>query len=113
MEDVSCVREQISESLRDDNKNLKNELISVKQLIANNEQKSRNNCSVIHGIPESKHDYTDELTLKIINEDVNVSISLENTVRSHRLGPKNSVNTRPRPVIVCVKGWKSFAIRKI
>ena len=100
MEEVSCVREQIIESLRDDNKNLKNEFISVKQLIDNNEQKSRNNCLVIHGIPESKHDNTDELTLKIINEAVNVSISLENIERSHRLGAKKTVNTRPRPIIV-------------
>ena len=83
-----CVREQTIESLRDENKKLKNELISVNQLMDNNEKKCRNNCLGIHGVPESKHDNTDELTLKIINEDVNVSISLDNVERSHRLGPK-------------------------
>ena len=103
--------------MRDENKNLKNELSSVKQLIDNNEGKGRNNCLVIHGTPESEDDNTDEPNLTILNEDVNVGISLDNIDRSHRLGSKKTVNTKPKPIIITFpsmrKGWMSFVIRKI
>ena len=57
LEDVSCVREQIIKSLQDENKSLKNEFFSV---IDDRE------------FPESQDDNTDEVTLKIINEDADV-----------------------------------------
>ena len=64
------------------------------------EQYSRRNCILIHGIPEKKGEDTDEAILKVIKEDVGESVDISDIDRSHRIGKFRSENPNPRPVIV-------------
>jgi hypothetical protein len=85
------------------------------------EQYSRRNCLLIHGIPEtSSKENTDTLVIDTIRERLNISITEEDLDRTHRLGPKrklpppeeeddntdsasyprNHLRPRPRPIII-------------
>jgi hypothetical protein len=53
------------------------------------EQYSRRNCLLIHGIPEtSSKENTDTLVIDTIRERLNIPITEEDLDRTHRLGPK-------------------------
>ena len=65
------------------------------------EQYSRRNCLMIHGVDELEGEDTDELCIKVIEEHMNHKIKSEDIDRSHRLGnPKKSIKAKPRPIIV-------------
>jgi len=88
--------------LEEDNKLLKKELASVSQHADRNEQKSRSQCLLIHGVEEKEGEETNNICLAIVNNDVGVTLNPEDIQRSHRMGPKRTVttrNTKPRAII--------------
>ena len=63
------------------------------------EQYSRRNCLLIHGLPESKNENTDLLAMEAIETKMNIKITDNDIDRTHRIGkPKN--NGKMRPVII-------------
>lgn len=72
------------------------------------EQYSRRNCLLIHGIPESTMESTDELVINTINSKLEVPLAPDHLDRTHRLGKKtkpadasaDGPQPRPRPIIV-------------
>ena len=72
---------------------------SLKGCLDRQEQYSRRNCLLIHGLPESKNENTDELVIDTIKEKMGEEIERNEIDRSHRLGaPKN--NGKSRPIII-------------
>ena len=72
---------------------------SLKGCLDRQEQYSRRNCLLIHGLPESKNENTDELVIDTIKEKMGEEIKKNEIDRSHRLGaPKN--NGKSRPIII-------------
>ena len=72
---------------------------SLKGSLDRQEQYSRRNCLLIHGLPESKNENTDELVIDTIKEKMGEEIEKDEIDRSHRLGaPKN--NGKSRPIII-------------
>ena len=69
------------------------------------EQYSRRNRFLIHGVNEVEGKDTDELSIKVIEEHINQKIKPEDIDSSHRLGnPKKSIKAKPQPIIVkCVR----------
>ena len=101
LESVNEIRGSIIENLRQENVNLKKEIASIAQATDRNEQKSRSSCLLLHGIEELEGENTDDVCLKIINDDVGVPLSLDDIERSHRIGPRklNTRSAKPRPII--------------
>ena len=64
------------------------------------EQYSRGNCILIHGLKEQKNKSTDDRVLELFREELNEEILLVNLDRTHRIGKKRHSNSKPRPVIV-------------
>ena len=65
------------------------------------EQYSRRNCLLIHGIVEETAEDTDEKIINTLQQSMDETIKPEDIDRSHRLGkPKFSKNAKPRPMIV-------------
>ena len=65
------------------------------------EQYSRRNCLLIHGVDEVQGKDTDELSIRVIEEHMNKKIKPEDIDRSHRLGnPKKSINVKLQSIIV-------------
>ena len=89
-------------NLQNENEKIKDELAFVKQSVDNNEQKSRSSCLLVHGVKENEGENTDDIVLGVVNNEVGVSLSLDDVVRSHRIGPKKmkpTRSTKPRPII--------------
>ena len=60
--------------------------MNLKKKIDRQEQYSRRNCVLIHGIEENRDENTDELVNELVNEKLIEEISLHDIDRSHRLG---------------------------
>ena len=61
-------------------------LEEVDAVLDRQEQYSRRNCILIHGVDEVEGEHTDELSIKVIEEHMNQIIKPEAIDRSHRLG---------------------------
>ena len=87
------------------NEGLRSDIADLELKLDDYEQRNRNNCLLLHGIPESSKEITDEKVVNIINNQLDVPLTLDDIHRSHRVGPRSnqrvlrSSNQRPRPII--------------
>ena len=109
LEDFRGISETVTNNLSAENKRLRDIIEKLELQLDDNEQRSRNGCLVIHGVPENDSEDTDDLVLDVINNSLELgNIDLNDIQRSHRLGPKknsrntrsSSTNNRPRPIIL-------------
>ena len=76
------------------------------------EQYSRRNCLLVHGIPEGQTDTTDEV-LSLCNSQLGLELNRGHIDRSHRLGYRSETTTaadsqpKPRPVIVKLTSYET------
>ena len=64
------------------------------------EQYSRRNCILIHGIAENKEENTDQQAIDFINENLDIKIDEIDIDRSHRIGRYDKTKKKARPIIV-------------
>ena len=67
--------------------------------IERQEQYSRRNCIIIHGLKEEKNESTNDKVVKLFREELNEDALLADLDRTHRIKKKDS-SSKPRPVIV-------------
>ena len=70
---------------------LKNSNIKVEDLekkIERQEQYSRRNCIIIHGLKEEKNESTNDKVVKLFREELNEDVLLADLDRTHRIGKK-------------------------
>ena len=79
---------------------------SLKGSLDRQEQYSRRNCLLIHGLPESKNENTDELVIETIQEEMGEAIEKDEIDRSHRLGATKN-NDKTRPVIIKIARYNA------
>ena len=91
-------KDKIIEELKRENANLKEHLKDVEQNVNRQEQYSRRNCFLIHGIKEERNENTDDIVVKFIQDDLQEEINFEDLDRTHRTGKVN--NGKSRPIIV-------------
>ena len=70
----------------------------AEQNVDRQEQYSRRNCLLIHGIKEERNESTDDIVVKFIQDDLQEEINFEDLDRTHRTGKVN--NGKSRPIIV-------------
>ena len=106
LEDSKSISDNVTKLLQDDNTRLNGVVTSLKYRLDHQEQRSRNECLLIHGVVEDMNENTDDLVLNVMNADLGLeNISMVNIQRSHRLGPSrnakpNTRSSRPRAIIV-------------
>ena len=61
------------------------------------EQYSRRNCILIHGIAENKEENTDQQARDFINENLDIKIDEIDIARSHRVGRCHKTKKKGRP----------------
>ena len=64
------------------------------------EQYSRQNCLLIHGTTERNQENTDDQTLEISTEELDIELTQSELDWTHRIGKNDKRSNRPRPVIV-------------
>ena len=70
------------------------------------EQYSRRNCILIHGLKEEIDESTDDRVLKLFREELNEDVLLADLDRTHRIGKKSDSSSKPHPVIVKFARYK-------
>ena len=70
------------------------------QKIEKQEQYSRRNCLLIHGVPENKDENTDDLVVNIFKEEMDLEIFTDDLDRTHRIGKVKEDSRHKRPIIV-------------
>ena len=89
-------KEKIISELQKNVNDMSATIESLKGCLDRQEQYSRRNCLLIHGLPESKNENTDELVIDAIKEKIGEEIKKNEIDKSHRLGaPKNDGKSRP------------------
>ena len=64
------------------------------------EQYSRRNCILIHGIAENKEENTDQQAIDFINENLDIRIDETDIDRSHRIARYDKTKKKARLIIV-------------
>ena len=64
------------------------------------EQYSRWNCLLIHGVGENRNEDTDTLSINIINERLGLDVQPSDIDRTHRIGNKNKARKKGREMII-------------
>ena len=64
------------------------------------EQYSRRNCLLLHGIPRNNNEKTDNLCLAAMNDHLELSITEADIERTHRIGKPRDSGQKLRPIIV-------------
>ena len=70
------------------------------QKIEKQEQYSRRNCLLIHGVAENKDENTDDVVLSIFKDEMDIEIFTDDLDRTHRIGKTKDNNKHRRPIIV-------------
>ena len=113
LDSFKAVSEIVTSNLENENSILLKLITNLELKVDDEEQRSRNTCLLIHGIQEDDRENTDQLALKVINNDIGLSnIQQCEIQRSHRLGSKfnqkrnlrssstNPTKTPIRPILV-------------
>ena len=79
-------KEKIINNLKGEVSYLSEKLGKLEESIDAQQQYSRRNCLLLHGIEETKGEDTDDLVLEVLNDDMGLNISKTALDRSHRIG---------------------------
>ena len=93
-------QKKVIEELRGERFSLNEKLNGITEQVEWQEQYSRWNCLLIHGITEGNQENTDDLALETFREKLDVELILRDLDRTHRIGKNYKSSNRPRPVIV-------------
>ena len=94
-------KDELINSLQIEVSSLKVEVKSLEKKTDDQEQ-----YSLIHGLNEAKTEDTDEMVLDVINDKLNMEMSLVSIDRSHRLGKWKDPGQKPRAIIVKFTRYK-------
>ena len=87
--------------LEKENNYLNKRLDKMDGAVDREEQYSRINCLLVHGIVEETVEDTEQKIIYTLQQSMNETIQPEDIDRSHKLGnPNSSKNVKPRPIIV-------------
>ena len=93
-------KEKIINDLQEKISDMSNELDVLKNLLDWQQQYSRRNCVLIHGISEQKREDTDGQALKIVREELGETVEKSNLDQTHRIGAFKVDKSKCRPTIV-------------
>ena len=89
----------------------------LEESIDQQEQYSRRNCLLIHGVEENSNEDTDKLALNIINNDLEIDLTETAIDRTHRIGDPKKKKKKVRPIIVtfvrCYDRKQVFSKKKL
>ena len=97
-------KDELINSLQIEVSSLKVEIKNLEKKTDDQEQYSRRNCLLIHGLNETKTENTDEIVLDVINNKLNMEMSQVSIDRSHRLRKRKG--QKPRAIIVKFTRYK-------
>ena len=86
--------------MKSDMVNMNEKIEKLEGIVDRQEQYSRRNCLLLHGVAEGERENTDELVLETLNEKMHINFTPSDLDRTHRVGQKKTSSKKPRAVIV-------------
>ena len=81
-------KDAITATLQSELKSASMKAEDLEKKIHRQEQYSRRNCILIHGLKEDRNESTDDRVLKLFRDELNEDILLVDLDRTHRIGKK-------------------------
>ena len=104
-------KEKIISNLTENFSRLAQKVDDLSKAVEKQEQCSRRNYLLLHGIPEKKQENADELCIKAINKHLDLVNNSRDIDRTHRVGNPRNADEKPRPIImklVRYNDWKKI-----
>ena len=79
--------------------NMNEKIEKLERIVDRQEQYSRRNCLLLHGIAEGERENTDELVSETLNEKMYIDLTPSDLDGTHRIGQKKASSKKPRAVI--------------
>ena len=117
--EVSSVKTELSSTkaenayLKAENESMKGSIIELASQVDRNEQHSRSECLLLHGVPEKKGPVPENSKVAFaaeITSKIGVKMSEKDIKRAHRYGPVRK-DGKPRPIIA--RFWNSDLRSKV
>ena len=93
-------KEEIIKNLEGKVNNLTETVAKLIKKADDQEQYSRRNCLLVHGLPENSRENTDDLVISMFKNEMDMEVFSDDIDRSHRIGKKKDDPNKVRPVIV-------------
>ena len=93
-------KEEIIKHLEGKVNNLTETVAELVKQADNQEQYSRRNCLLVHGLFETTLENTDDLVITMFKNNMDIEIFSDDIDRSHRIGKQKDDPNTVRPVIV-------------
>ena len=105
-------QKKVIEELRGEVSSLNEKLNGITEQVDRQEQYSRRNCLLIHGMTEGDQENTDGFALEIFRKKLDIELKQRDLDRTYRIGKNDKRSNQPRPVIVnlfsTMKGKRFF-----
>ena len=88
-------KDELIKNLRKDVNDMAGIIDNLSLGLDRQEQYSRRNCLLLHNIPETSNENTNDLVIKTVNEELLEAITINEIDRSHRLGKSQAGKIRP------------------
>ena len=86
-------------TLQNEWKNTNIKVEDLEKKMERQEQYSRRNCILIHGLKEEKNESTNNRVLRLFREDMNEDVLLVDLDRTHRIGKKRDSSSNSRQLL--------------
>ena len=93
-------KEEIIKNLEGKMNNLTETVAKLVKQANNQEQYSRRNCLLVHDLPETTLENTDNLVITMFKNEMDIEMFSDDTDRSHRIGKQKDDSNKVRSVIV-------------
>ena len=93
-------KDAIIATLQNELKSATMKVQDLEKKLERQEQYSRRNCILIHGLKEEMNRSADDRVLKLFREELSEDVLLADLDRTHRNGKKRDSSCKPHPVIV-------------
>ena len=99
-EEGRAKKDKITEDLKSEVDSLSTKIEKLEKLQDQQEQYSRRNCLLVHGIAKEKEEITDEVIINTLYEKLDLDITSWDLERTHRIGERKKTRGKTRPIIV-------------
>ena len=89
---------EIINNLKEEVSTLKGRVEILEKESDDQEQYSRRNCILVHGLEENKDEITDDLVASFMRDKMYIDLSVTDINRSHQIGKPNP--RKKRPIVV-------------
>ena len=100
LESKLVIQKNVIEKLEADRGRMGASIKSLDEKIDEQQQYSRRNCLLVHGIKEEKDEDVEKVVMDVLNTKLAAGVKEMEVSRTHRVGRKSSDKDKPRPIIV-------------